>query len=140
MLPAHRIDRVPRAALPGIAGIGRYAAFGRGEGAGDVGGYDQRVELFGSKGMVVSDNRPENHVTKHVSGATNVSAPLLHFFVERYEAAFNAEIDSFVDAVEGGAAVEVGFEDGRRGLILADAAFLSVAKRRTVEVSEIAQV
>ena len=102
-------------------------------------GYDQRVELFGSKGMVVSDNRRENHVTKHVSGATNVSAPLLHFFVERYEAAFNAEIDSFVDAVEGGAAVEVGFEDGRRALILADAAFLSVAERRTVEVSEIAR-
>ena len=101
-------------------------------------GYDQRVELFGSRGMVLSDNRRETHVTKHVSGATNVSAPLLHFFIERYEEAFNAEIDSFVDAVDGGAAVEVGFEDGRQALILADAAFLSVAERRTVAVSEIA--
>ncbi len=100
-------------------------------------GYDQRVELFGSKGMVLSDNRRHNQVTKHVSGATNVSAPLLDFFIDRYDAAFNAEIASFVDAVETGAPVEVGFEDGRLALALADAAFKSVAERRIVAVSEI---
>jgi len=101
-------------------------------------GYDQRVELFGSKGMVLSDNRRQNQVTKHVRDATNVSPPLLHFFIERYEAAFNAELESFVEAVETGAAVEVGFEDGRLASILADAAFKSIAERRTVQVSEIA--
>ncbi len=101
-------------------------------------GYDQRVELFGSKGMVLSENRRQNQVTKHFGSATNVSTPLLHFFIERYEAAFNAEIGSFVDAVEVGAAVEVGFEDGRAASILADAAFRSVDEGRTVRVSEIA--
>ena len=102
-------------------------------------GYDQRVELFGSKGMVLSENRRRNQVTKHVSDATNVSTPLLHFFIERYEAAFNAEIESFVNAVETGAAVEVGFEDGRQASILADAAFRSIAESRVVQVPEIAR-
>lgn len=99
-------------------------------------GYDQRVELFGSKGMAISENRRENLVTRHVGGATNVSAPLQHFFIERYAEAFTAEIDHFVDAVETGAPVPVGFEDGRLALLLADACFKSVAETRTVAVSE----
>lgn len=101
-------------------------------------GYDQRVELFGSKGMVVSENRRMNHVTKHVREATNVSAPLLNFFIERYAEAFNAEIGHFVDVVENGAPLEVGFEDGRLALILAEAAFRSIAEGRAVWIGEIA--
>ncbi len=100
-------------------------------------GYDQRVELFGSKGMVISGNRRENLVTKHLAGATNVSAPLQHFFIERYSEAFKAEIGHFVDAVENGTEVPVGFEDGRLALMMADACFKSVAERRTVAISEI---
>lgn len=100
-------------------------------------GYDQRVELFGSKGMAISQNHHENLVTKHLKTATNVSAPLQHFFIERYTDAFNAEIDLFVDAVENGTPVPVGFEDGRLALVLADACFKSVAEGRTVKVNEI---
>ncbi len=101
-------------------------------------GYDQRVELFGTKGMVVSDNHRENPVTKHIAGATNISAPLQHFFIERYTDAFNAEIDHFIDVVENGARVEVGFEDGRLALALADACCKSVEESRTVSVNEVA--
>lgn len=100
-------------------------------------GYDQRVELFGSKGMAISENRRKNLVTKHVSGATNVSAPLQHFFIERYSEAFDTEIDLFVDAIENGTPVPVGFEDGRLALVLADACFKSVAEGRTVKITEI---
>ena len=101
-------------------------------------GYDQRAELFGSKGMVISENRREHHVTRHVETATGIAAPLLNFFIERYNDAFNAEIDHFVDAVENGKPLEVGFEDGRIALMLAEAAFRSIAEQRTVLVSEIA--
>jgi myo-inositol 2-dehydrogenase/D-chiro-inositol 1-dehydrogenase len=101
-------------------------------------GYDQRVELFGSKGMILSDNRREHLVTKHLAGATNISAPLQHFFIERYGEAFNAEIDQFVTAVETGGAVPVGFEDGRLALLLADACFKSIDEGRTVLTSELA--
>lgn len=99
-------------------------------------GYDQRVELFGSGGMLISENRRQSDVTRHVREATGVAAPLLNFFIERYHEAFNAEIDHFVSAVEDGAPVAVGFEDGRLAQILADAAFRSVAEKRTVPVGE----
>ena len=99
-------------------------------------GYDQRVELFGTKGMVISDNHRDNRVTRHVVGATNVCAPLKRFFIERYAAAFTAEIDHFVDVIEGRAQVSVGFEDGRIALALADAWLRSAAEGRTVGTSE----
>lgn len=100
-------------------------------------GYDQRVELFGSKGMVVSENRRENLVTRHIAGATGIAAPLQHFFIERYGEAFDAEIGYFVDAIENTAPVPVGFEDGRLALLLADACFLSIAQGRTIKTSEL---
>lgn len=100
-------------------------------------GYDQRVELFGSKGMALSDNHRNHHMVKYSESATNVAAPLQHFFIERYQAAFEAEIDNFVDAAEGKAPLDVDFEDGRKALVLADACFRSIAEGRTVKVSEI---
>lgn len=100
-------------------------------------GYDQRVELFGSKGMLISDNRRENLVTKHVAEATGIAAPLQHFFIERYGEAFDAEIGHFVDAIEGRASVPVGFEDGRLALLLADACFMSIAEGRTIRTNEL---
>ncbi len=100
-------------------------------------GYDQRVELFGSKGMVISGNHNENQVTRFSDRATNVSAPLQHFFIERYTDAFNAEIDLFTAAVEQGSEVPVGFEDGRLALVLADACLKSVYEARTVQVHEV---
>ena len=100
-------------------------------------GYDQRVELFGSKGMLISENRRENLMTKHVAGATGIAAPLQHFFIERYGEAFDAEIGCFVDAIEKGAPVPVGFEDGRLALLLADACLLSIAEGRMIKTSEL---
>ena len=49
-----------------------------------------------------------------------------------------AELDAFVDTVETGAQPEVGFDDGRRALIPAEAACVSCRERRLVPVSEIA--
>ena len=100
-------------------------------------GYDQRVELMGSKGMVLSDNRKPHEMRTYSATTTEVSAPYQFFFLERYSEAFNAQIDFFVDAVENGTAPEVGFEDGRQALILAEAAYKSLAEGRLVQVSEI---
>lgn len=100
-------------------------------------GYDQRVELFGSAGMVISENHRQNAVTKHAATMTGAAAPLKNFFIERYQEAFAAEIANFVDAVETGAPLDATFDDGVQALILAEAAILSVAEGRTVDVSEI---
>lgn len=99
-------------------------------------GYDQRVELFGNNGMLISENQRENHVTRHLRDSTNVSAPLLNFFIERFNDAFNAEIDHFVDAVQDNTPIEAGFEDGRLALLIAEAAVRSAEQKRTVFLSE----
>ena len=100
-------------------------------------GYDQRVEALGDKGMVVSENRRPHYSTQYAVDFTERRAPYLNFFIERYDEAFNAEIGAFVEAVEAGRAPEVGFEDGRLALVLAEAALKSVVEGRTVRVSEI---
>ena len=101
-------------------------------------GYDQRVELMGSAGMVVSCNRKPHEVRRYSAKNVEGAVPYQFFFIERYREAFMAELDAFVDAVETGKQPEVGFEDGRRALILAEAAYVSCRERRLVSVSEIA--
>ena len=100
-------------------------------------GYDQRVELMGSKGMIISDNRKPHEMRRYSATTVEAAAPYQFFFLERYNEAFMAEIDGFVDCIEKGAKPLASFEDGRRALILAEAAYLSLKERRLVQVSEI---
>lgn len=100
-------------------------------------GYDQRVELLGRDGMVQSDNRKPHETRRFSKSATEVAEPYLNFFIERYHEAFMAEITAFVDAIETGAPPEVGFDDGRKALVLAEAAYRSIAEKRFVRVDEI---
>jgi myo-inositol 2-dehydrogenase / D-chiro-inositol 1-dehydrogenase len=100
-------------------------------------GYDQRVELMGSSGMLISDNRKPHEMRRYGAKSVEASAPYQFFFLERYNEAFMAEIDGFVDCVEKGATPLASFEDGRRALILAEAAYLSMKERRLVQVSEV---
>lgn len=101
-------------------------------------GYDQRVELLGTTGMVVSGNRKPHEMRHYAQAHTERAAPYLNFFIERYREAFDAEIGAFVDAVEQGIAPSPGFEDGRKALVLAEAAYKSAAEGRFVRVSEVA--
>jgi len=100
-------------------------------------GYDQRIELLGTTGMLQSNNRKPHELKRYTSCTTETSEPYQYFFIERYHEAFMAEISAFVDCVETGKKPEVGFEDGRRALILAEAAYLSIAENRLVRVAEL---
>ncbi len=100
-------------------------------------GYDQRVEAHGSAGMIVSENRRPHMATLHGVDFTGRSAPLLNFFIGRYEEAFAAEIDAFVDIVEHRKAPPVDFNDGRQAQLLAEAAIKSAANGRAVKLYEI---
>jgi myo-inositol 2-dehydrogenase / D-chiro-inositol 1-dehydrogenase len=100
-------------------------------------GYDQRVEAFGSGGMAVSTNQTESNLRLYGATSTDEAPPLMNFFIDRYDQAFAAEIDAFVDAVEKGVAPEVGFEDGRKALMLAEAANMSIRESRTVRLEEL---
>src|SRR4029077_15759873 len=100
-------------------------------------GYDQRVEALGSAGMAISENRKAQYARLYSANFTEQSEPYLNFFIERYVEAFNAELGAFADSVEEGVAPEVGFEDGRLALLLAEAALKSVGEGRVVKVSEV---
>ena len=100
-------------------------------------GYDQRVELLGTQGMLISGNRRPHELARYSATRTGAEEAYLDFFVERYREAFDAEIGAFVDCIEGGGEPEVGFEDGRRALVLAEAAMRSAAEGRIVRTGEI---
>ncbi len=84
-------------------------------------GYDQRIEVHGSKGMARAQNVPVT--TVEVATAAGVLAdPVQNFFLERYAEAYRRELAAFVDAVAGGVAPAPSGEDGLKAQILADAA------------------
>ena len=97
-------------------------------------GYDQRVEAFGPEGMVQSDNHRPNEVSRYGADGTAQKEPLLYFFIERYRDAYEAEIRDFIESVNAGSDPSVTFEDGRRALILADAAIQSWRENRPVAI------
>jgi myo-inositol 2-dehydrogenase/D-chiro-inositol 1-dehydrogenase len=97
-------------------------------------GYDQRFEVFGSKGMLLNDNLRATTLRAYGETATETRGPLLNFFLERYEAAYRLELDAFIDAVETGKPMPVTARDGRQALRLADAALESAETGRMVKV------
>lgn len=102
-------------------------------------GYDQRAEVFGSKGMAASENNTPNRV--RLSGAEQVSEDLpLNFFVERYVDSYIAELEGFVECVLEDREPPVGGLDGKYPVIMGIAAKKSLAEHRPVKLSEIAGV
>ncbi|MCR9088459.1 MAG: inositol 2-dehydrogenase [Rhodobacteraceae bacterium] len=94
-------------------------------------GYDQRIEVHGATGMLSAANVAENLVEQAgPEGFTR--APSMHFFLERYEAAYAQEMAHFVDALVHGARPKPDAQDGLRAQLLADAAALSLAENRPV--------
>jgi len=98
-------------------------------------GYDQRIEVHGSEGVVSAEN--QRAVSIEVANAEGYTRPPLHdFFMTRYTDAYAAEIAAFVDVIEGGLAPSPSGEDGLKALALAEAALKSVAERRAVGMDE----
>lgn len=100
-------------------------------------GYDQRIEVHGSKGSVRAENHREANI-EIASGHGYTRPPLLNFFMSRYTAAYAAEIASFVDSVANGTPTVTTGHDGLMALAMADAALKSVDEGRVVKLSEIA--
>ena len=93
-------------------------------------GYDQRVELFGSKGMTISDNRKPHEVKKFTKEFVNQQDPYLNFFIERYQEAYMNEITAFAEVVLNKSQPSVNFEDGHKALVLAETAYKSIKSGR----------
>jgi myo-inositol 2-dehydrogenase / D-chiro-inositol 1-dehydrogenase len=99
-------------------------------------GYDQRVEVFGSAGMVAVSNRtPDNHV--YLNAESVSSAKPQYFFLERYQEAFVAELRQFVDCIRKDTSPSVSGLDGLLAVVLGLAAKKSLQENRPVKVSEV---
>ena len=99
-------------------------------------GYDQRIEVHGSKGAVSAEN--QRPVSIEVANASGYTRPPLHdFFMTRYIDAYAKEISTFIDFVESKSPASPSGIDGLIALALADAALKSVKEGRAVKVSEI---
>lgn len=100
-------------------------------------GYDQRVEVFGSKGMIMSNNaRPTTleHWTKNGARRDNP----LHFLLDRYPDSYRRELEHFIEAVESGEPPLTGTHDGLRALVLSLAAEESDRAGAPVKVPAVA--
>jgi len=96
-------------------------------------GYDQRFEVIGSKGMLQAGNHRPTEVVLWSSGAITADKPE-HFFLERYRAAYAAEMAHFFEVVAGRATPRTSIDDGVAALALAEAATTSWREQRIVEL------
>lgn len=94
-------------------------------------GYDQRLELHGSQGLLSASNIPENQVQLYTASGC-LSALPEHFFLQRYQSAYAAEWDHFVSVLRGEEAPDCSGYDGERALYLADKALESLKSQREV--------
>ncbi|MBN1205178.1 MAG: inositol 2-dehydrogenase [Myxococcaceae bacterium] len=97
-------------------------------------GYDQRIEVFGSKGMLQAANPLPTTVTRYTREAVRSDTPY-PFFLDRYPEAYRAELEHFLDVATGRAEPLVTGSDGRAALVLADAALQSLKLGRPVPIS-----
>lgn len=90
-------------------------------------GYDQRIEVFGSKGCITADNETPNNTTYYTADGVMKEKPLW-FFLERYNDAFIAEENAFVEACLNNTDTAVGAFDGLQPVLIAIAAKESCEK------------
>jgi len=99
-------------------------------------GYDQRAEVFGSKGCVSVGNDKASSAEISTADAVYSEKPLW-FFLERYIQSYRDEIKSFIQAIEQDKPTEVNVYDGLQPVRMGLAAKLSLLEGRPVKLSEI---
>ena len=93
-------------------------------------GYDQRIELFGSKGMMISDNQRDLETSIYSKNSTNNKSLFKTFFIERYSEAYRIQLDDLVKLCKKSVKPIATFEDGRKSLILAETAKKSLKTKK----------
>ena len=99
-------------------------------------GYDQRGEVFGSKGCVINANDSDSNIVLSTVDGVTAEKPLW-FFLERYMGSYQAEVREFIDCVKHGKEPWVGIEDGLLSIKLALACSKSLKENRPVRIDEI---
>ena len=93
-------------------------------------GYDQRVELFGSNGMVISENQRDLETTSYFKNSTGSKRSFKNFFIERYSEAFKNQLSDLARFCKKNIKPRANFEDGRMSVILAETANKSLKTKK----------
>ena len=80
-------------------------------------GYDQRVEIFGDKGMLISGNKKK-----------------YNFFIDRYKSAYKLQLEDLLNLVKKNKKPRASFDDGEKALVLANAAYKSLRSKKVVRI------
>jgi len=99
-------------------------------------GYDQRLEVFGSKGMIQANNVMIDNNNLFTKNGVNSSLPM-NFFLERYAEAYKIEIIDFVNTVLNNKIVSVSGYDGLKSLQIGLAAKKSLEINQPVKLTEV---
>ena len=97
-------------------------------------GYDEQVELLGSKGMVVSGRRSHRGMTIY-KGNSIISDGLHSGWFERMEPTFYQALEAFIKAVQGEAAEYPTLMDGLKAQMIAEAAYESLKTNKPVRIT-----
>ena len=97
-------------------------------------GYDERVELFGSKGMAISRRKPRREVTFY-KGDSIISDGMYPGWFERMEPTFYQALDAFISAVQGEATEYPTLMDGLKAQMIAEAAYESLKTNKPVQIN-----
>ena len=97
-------------------------------------GYDQRVELFGKKGMLLSGNQKSAATEIFNSNHSHSQKPLLNFFIERYKEAYNLQLNELISLHKNRTKPRSTFKDGYLALKIANAAYQSLKKKKVVKL------
>jgi myo-inositol 2-dehydrogenase/D-chiro-inositol 1-dehydrogenase len=97
-------------------------------------GYDQRIEAFGSAGMVISDNPRATAVQRFSSASFGAPDRIFTFYMDRYGESYRREIETFLGGVAAGTPPPVSAIDGLRSVYLAEAAGASLRLGRATEL------
>ena len=97
-------------------------------------GYDQRIELFGSKGMIISDNQRDQETVFYSKNSTNNKSIFKTFFIERYFEAYKIQLNDLAKLCKKNTKPLANFEDGRLSLILAETANKSLKTKKLEKI------
>jgi myo-inositol 2-dehydrogenase / D-chiro-inositol 1-dehydrogenase len=99
-------------------------------------GYDQRVEVLGSRGLAASENPVSHSGLVRTAEGTRTAVPQA-FFLERYRQSYVAQWNAFVSALAAGEAPPVTTRDARAPLVIGLGARRSLDEGRPVRVEEV---
>jgi myo-inositol 2-dehydrogenase/D-chiro-inositol 1-dehydrogenase len=97
-------------------------------------GYDQRIELFGNKGMIISDNQRDLETAIYSKNSTHNKSTFKNFFIERYSDAYKIQLNDLARLCKKNVKPLASFEDGRMSLILAETANKSLKSKKLEKV------